>query len=299
MRIEYPKISLVIPSFKAGSTIERTLNSIKLQNYPNLQLIVMDGGSKDETVDILVHWNEFIDFWVSEPDKGQVDALNKGFANANGEILGWVCADDELILGALKSVAETFLDHPKSDVVTGGCRRVFADGKHIDTLPSPSFYEDLSFKNTIEQPSTFWRSYVAERIGELDGNYKYAFDWEYWCRMKERGVKFHSIPTPLSIYHFSDENLTSTGGRAIADEMYRIIKHYGPYNGKVADVYRLLYRYFDLKGYYDAESTNNLPGWKLSLFHFVLRILYMRYDPHVINSYNWNFVSRQERGLGW
>ena len=295
----YPRISLVVPCFRAAGTIARSLDSILAQNYPNLQLIVIDGGSRDGTVDIIKAYEAHIDFWVSEKDKGQVDALNKGFAKADGELFGWLCADDEFLPGALRRLAEEFVAHPEADLVTGGCRRNFNGAYTVDTTPDPSFLSDLDFKNTIEQPSTLWRQHSHHAAGPLDCSYKFAFDWEYWCRLKRTGAVFRAIPEPLSLYHFSSENLTSTGGRKIAEEMYRIIKEYGPYRGRIADVYRMLYRIFDLRGYYDKETAETMPKWKRAMFFFALRMLYRRYDPHVINSYNWNFVSRQERGLGW
>ncbi|MDD9908815.1 MAG: glycosyltransferase family 2 protein [Ahrensia sp.] len=295
----YPRLSMVVPAFKAGDTIKRTLDSVIAQDYSNLQLIVIDGGSKDQTVDILKDYDEQIAYWVSEPDKGQVDALEKGFKQADGELYGWICADDEFMPDSLKRLVDVFLDFPDTDVATGGCRRIFPGDEVVDTSPDPRYLEDLTIKNTIEQPSTLWRAYLAKNVGPLDGSYKYAFDWEYWCRFKKAGAVFRSIPDPISIYHFSGENLTSSGGRKIADEMYRIVKEYGPYNGRVANVYRFLYRWFDLHGYYDADLLEKKPGWKRSLYFAVLRMLYRRYDPHTINSYNWNFVSRQERGRGW
>ena len=295
----YPRISLVVPAFKAAKTMARTFDSNFAQNYPDLKLIVMDGGSTDGSVEIIKAYEKHIDYWVSEKDEGQVDALNKGFAKADGELYGWICADDEYLPGALRRMAEEFVLHPEIDVVTGGCRRNFNNEYTVDTSPDPDFLSDLDIKNTIEQPSTLWRSQIHRAAGELDKSFPFAFDWEYWCRLKRAGAVFRSIPEPLSLYHFSSENLTSTGGRKIADEMYRIIKQYGPHNGRVADVYRMLYRTFDLRGYYDKDIMETKPQWKKAIFYFMLRMLYRRYGAHIVNSYNWNFVSRQERGLGW
>lgn len=117
--------------------------------------------------------------------------------------------------------------------------------------------------------------------------------------MKAKGAKFERVKDPVSVYYFSDTNLTSTGGTKIADEMYRIVKTHGPYGGQIADVYRFLYRRFDLKGFYDAENQDKIPSWRMRLFHITLRYFYARYDEAAVNGYNWNFVSRQERGLGW
>ncbi|WP_439619571.1 glycosyltransferase family 2 protein [Hyphomonas sp.] len=296
---EYPLISIIVPAFRAGATLARTLDSLVSQDYPNLQIIVMDGGSEDGTVEILKQYADHLDHWESKPDKGQVDALNKGFRLAQGEIYGWLCADDTLLPGAISLLAGVLRRDPSVDVVTGGCKRDFNGVHEVVTEPAEDFYERLGQNNTIEQPSTLWRAALHNRIGELDGTYRYAFDWEYWCRMKAQGAKFERVRDPVSVYYFSDTNLTSTGGTKIADEMYRIVKTHGPYGGRIADVYRFLYRRFDLKGFYDAENQDKIPSWRMRLFHITLRYFYARYDEAAVNGYNWNFVSRQERGLGW
>jgi len=195
---------------------------------------------------------------------------------------------------------DVFLSDPSADVVTGGCIRDFNDGEfQVPTQPDEEFYEKLSFMNTIEQPSTFWRQAAHRVAGPLDESYRYAMDWEFWQRLKSRGCQFRKINDPISVYYFSDDNLTSTGGTKIANEMYRIVKAYGPYNGKIADVYKFLYRTFDLRGYYDKETRGKHAKWKTAIFHLVLRFFYIKYDHKTVNSYNWNFASRQERGLGW
>lgn len=294
-----PKVSIVVPAFRAAATLARTLDSLAAQDYPNLQIIVMDGGSQDGTVEILQRYADRLHHWESQPDKGQVDALNKGFRLADGEIFGWLCADDTLLPGAISRLVSVLAADPRIDVVTGGCKRDFNGTHEVITQPPEDFYDRLGQNNTIEQPSTLWRAALHRRIGELDGSFRYAFDWEFWCRMKAAGARFMRITDPISVYYFSDSNLTSTGGSKIADEMYRIVKTHGPYGGRIADVYRFLYRTFDLKGYYDPEFQDTIPAWRRRLFHLTLRYLYARFDEAAINGYNWNFASRQERGLGW
>ena len=293
-----PEISIVVPSFNAFDTIERTLASLIDQGYPRLQLIVMDGASTDGTQAVIERYTQHIDCYVSEQDKSQSDALNKGFRLASGQCLGWLCADDELAPGALLKVGEFFEQNPEIDVFTGGCLRIFPEGENVTTSPSEDYVTSLYLKNTIEQPSTFWRRRVYERIGLLNETMKYAFDWEYWCRMKAAGFEFARTESTLSVYHFSETNLTSTGGRAIVDEMYRIVREFGPYKGRLAWAYQFLYRCFDLRGFYDDEAKAGR-GFRTTLFHLVLRALYAIYDRESINTYNWNFASRQERGIGW
>ena len=292
-----PRISLVVPSFNAEATIDRALTSIANQHYANLELICMDGASTDGTVEAIARHGDLVSELVSESDAGQADALNRGFSKATGDIFCWLCADDELAEGALQRAAAFLEAHPDVDVVTGGCLRVFDQGVSVQTEPEADFFEQLVLKNTLEQPSTFWRAGAHRRAGELTLKLKYAFDWEYWCRLRRSGAKFASIPDVMSVYYFSDTNLTSTGGRKIAREMYRVVREYGPYRGYIAWIYAALYSVFDLRGFYDADvSHGRLATWS---FHATLRLLYALFDRESVNAYNWNFASRQERGLGW
>ena len=291
-----PRITIVVPSYNAHATIARALESLIAQNYSGLEIICVDGSSNDGTQRIIEKYQSRIAISISEPDRCQSDALNKGFRISTGEVLGWLCADDELIPGTLRRVGEHFVNSPEADVVTGGCRRKFPEYV-AETCPELDFYDLLYLKNTIEQPSTFWRRRVYEHVGELNVEMKYAFDWEYWCRMKRDGFRFSRINEVLSIYHFSESNLTSTGGRSIVDEMYRIVRKYGPYGGRIAWAYKYLYLVFDLHGSYDVENSRGRL-WK-SIFHLNLRLLYLIFDELSINAYNWNFASKQERGLGW
>lgn len=293
-----PTVSIVVPAFKAGDTIERTLISLFDQDYPQLEIIVMDGASDDGTVAILEKHSDKISFWTSEKDKCQADALNKGFARASGDIYGWLCADDTLAPNAISLLAGYLIDHPDIDVVTAGCKRIFSSGVVV-TEPDEEFYDKMDYVNPIEQPSTLWRASAHHRAGALDLTYRYAFDWEFWCRLKRTNATFARLTEPVSEYYFSDDNLTSSGGRKIADEMYRVVKNYGPYNGRLADAYKFLFNTFDMNGFYDAETRAHIPKWRRTLFSLTLRCLYVLYDRKTINAYNWNFASRQERGLGW
>lgn len=290
------KISIVVPVRNGAELIGRALNSLSAQAFPDLEVIVMDAASSDGTAEI-ARAHPVVSQAVSEPDRGQADALNKGFARANGDILGWLCADDALAPGALRTVAELFETRPDIDVVTGGCRRIFADGSETVTAPVSDFDTRLFHMNTIEQPSTFWRRGAAEAAGALDLTLKYAFDWDYWCRMKRAGARFHGIGTVLSDYHFTGDNLTSTGGRAIMKDMFQVIRRHGPQGGRIAYLYWCLYHVFDLRGFYDTPGARDKPAWQRRVFHLTLRALHPVFGRELVNSYNWNFASRQERGM--
>jgi glycosyltransferase involved in cell wall biosynthesis len=293
----WPRVSIVIPSFNAACTIERAIVSVLNQNYPNLELIVMDGGSQDGSVEVarklLNHGMRII----SEPDTGQANALNKGFKLATGDIFGWLCADDELTPGALVCVAGLFNERPDANFLTGGCMRVFEDGTTTQTQPNPAFWDRIGFQNAIEQPSTFWKSELHRAAGHLDETFNYAFDWVWWNELKRVGAKPIRTGTVLSRYYFSESNKTATGGRKLVDEMYRVVKKYGPLNGRLADIYMYLYLNFDLRGYFDRPPSCG--KIRAKLFNIGLKTFGAIVGKEWVRSYNWNFASRQERRLCW
>ncbi len=293
-----PRITLVTPSLNAKKTIGRTLCSIEEQRYPNLQMICVDGNSSDSTPEIIERYRHIVSHVIREKDKNVADAVNKGFRLADGEIFCYLNADDALVPGALECVARTFMENPDIDVVTGGCRRVFADGSELITQVPENFLETLSMRNGIEQPSTFWRAAVHRRLGELDESYQLAFDWEWWNRLHASGARFKRISDVLSVYYFSEDNLTSRAGHRVINEMYRVTKTYGPFRGYIADVYRFLFRAFDMHGCYD-QSFHDLPFAKRLLFGGTLSLLYKLFGRQAINCYNWNWASKQVRGLVW
>ena len=293
-----PRITLVTPSLNAEKTIERMLCSIEEQTYPNLQMICVDGNSSDSTSAIIERYSHIVSRIIREKDKNVAEAINKGFKFGDGEIFCYLNADDALTPQALQLVARFFLENPDVDVLTGGCRRVFADGSELVTQVPDFFLETMSMRNDIEQPSTFWRAEIHRQLGELDESYQLAFDWEWLNRLHAFGARFKSIPDVLSVYYFSEDNLTSRAGHRIIDEMYRVTKTYGPYEGYIADIYRFLFQGFDMRGCYDLPF-HDLPITKRFVFGITLRFLYKLFGRQAINAYNWNWASKQIRDLVW
>jgi len=278
--------------------MERTLRSIEGQGYPDLQVLCVDGGSTDGTLEVLERFRHLISWRLSEPDRGAAHALNKGFRKADGEIFGWLNADDELTPGALHAVARTFAANPEVDVISGGCLRFFADGSRVETAVPDWFLDQVALRNGFEQPSTFWRASAHRRAGELDEGYQLAFDWEWWNRLRATGARFLRVPEVLSHYHFSEDNLTSQGAQQVVEEMYRVTRHYGSHRGRIADAYMLLYRWFDLRGYYDLPREQLSWGRRVA-FWAVRRALSLVFGRAAIRAYNWNWASKQVRGLVW
>jgi len=182
---EWPKISVITPSYNQGEFIEETIRSVLLQGYPNLEYIVIDGGSSDNSVGIIKKYEPWLSCMISEPDQGQADAINKGFALATGEILAWLNSDDTYAPDALWTAGDFLTKHPAVGMVYSDCRIVDEDGAEISTWQSKefSFAAELCFPNLIPQPTVFFRRTVMNEAGFLNTRLHYAFDYEFWLRI--------------------------------------------------------------------------------------------------------------------
>ena len=290
-------ISIVLPNYNSGVVIERAIKSLLSQDYPDLQLIAMDAESHDESWDIIERYREHFDIVVRAKDKGQADGLNKGLSVAQGDIFGWLCADDELMPGALFHVDELFENTPDADVVLGGCERVYEDGSREVTRARPDAWEWIRFHNVIEQPSTFWRKSLHQKIGPLDLSYRLGFDWDLWAKMAKAGAKIVTTDRVLSRYYFSGDNKCSKAGNLFAEEAFRILKEHAPLRGGIAYVYRFIYYHFDLQGCFDKPRTCSTVRYLL--FRLICSFLGRTIGGKYMGMYNWHFASCQERGLKW
>ncbi len=200
--------SVITPSFNQGRFIARTLASVAQQEIPGLEHIVMDGGSRDETVSVLEAAIPSVQ-WVSEPDRGQTDALNKGFRRSGGELLGWLNSDDVYYPGALASVCEAFAQFPEVDVVYGMADHIDVNDQPFESYPTepwdPKRLRETCF---ICQPALFMRRSVLERFGLPDENLQFCMDYEYWLRLAAGGARFHYLPKKLAASRMYAENKT-------------------------------------------------------------------------------------------
>src|SRR5205807_8312533 len=180
----WPRISLVTPVWNSGKYIEQTIRSVLAQGYPNLEYFIVDGESRDGTVDIIRKNESQISGWISEPDKGMYDALNKGFARTSGEIMGWISATDMLHTGALLAVGGIFRDLKNVEWITGRPTLFNEDGMNIrlGDLMHWSRSRFLAGANRyIQQESTFWRRSLWEKAGSrTESSCRYGADFELW-----------------------------------------------------------------------------------------------------------------------
>ena len=190
-----PRISLVTPSYNQAAFLENTLLSVLEQEYPDLEYIVMDGGSTDGSVEIIQKYASRITYWQSQADGGQVAALNAAFERATGDIFGFLNSDDFLLQGALRHIHDLYLQHPQAAGWVGGGHAIFWDGYILNTrLPQKIGRDDLANweENWFYQPACFYSARLARQAGPIDVRYNNAFDFDYWMRLTELG---ELIPT--------------------------------------------------------------------------------------------------------
>ena len=210
-----PRISIVTPSRQQGRFIERTLYSVLSQGYPNLEYRVQDGGSDDGTLDVLRRYDGRLSGWASEPDSGQADALNRGFAATTGEIMAYLNSDDLLLPGALAHVASYFSAHPDVDAVYG--HRVLIDEHDrqvgLWVLP-PHDDRILALGDFVPQETLFWRRSAWERAGaRMDPTLHYALDWDLLLRLSASGARIVRLPRFLGAFRIHASQKTQAPSR--------------------------------------------------------------------------------------
>ncbi|MCH7588585.1 MAG: glycosyltransferase [Chloroflexi bacterium] len=183
--VEKPLVSIVTPSFNQGRFLEATIQSVLDQDYANVEYIVVDGGSTDNSVDILKKYSDRLAHWISVPDAGQTDAINKGFSLANGEILAWLNSDDVYRPGAISEAVDHLQNHPNKGMIYGDADFIDEDGKWLGKFPAANTnYRKLRRGYVhIPQQSTFFRSHLWKRVGPLDPSFYFAMDYDLWVRL--------------------------------------------------------------------------------------------------------------------
>lgn len=199
----FPCISIVTPSFNQGQYLEKTIDSVLSQNYPNLEYIIIDGGSKDNSVDIIKKYEKYLTYWISEPDRGQSHAINKGFARATGDLYTWLNSDDWFTFGALDKFRSAYHQNPDAGVFVGIGQIVDTSGEVIyykepnETISLDSLYHWLNGGDFMQPSSMFTRKAWLE-CGPLDETIHIAFDTDFWLRLAKAGFQFVTIMDLLS-----------------------------------------------------------------------------------------------------
>jgi glycosyltransferase involved in cell wall biosynthesis len=238
------KISIVTPSFNQAAYIEETLWSVKNQNYPNIEHVVIDGASTDGSVDILHRYASLPNWghlsWISEPDRGQTAAINKGFRLASGDIFAYLCADDRYAQDVFRFVASHFQSNPAIDLIYGECHFIDEAGT-IMRRKRPVYFDRrrLLRANCIWQPTVFFRKRVWEVVGPFNENLQFAMDYEYWLRAAQT-CSIQSVSAHLADYRLHSSSKTVTATRKHLTEAHSVacgLGGGGPWSAYLHKVY--------------------------------------------------------------
>lgn len=219
-----PTISIITPSYNQGEFIERTLLSILSQSYKPVEYLVYDGGSNDQTVNILKKWEADLR-WQSEPDDGQAAAINKGLKACRGEIIGWINSDDTYNENALKNIAIAFNNNPNIDVIYGRALHIDEYDEIINEYGTAYWDKALLLHQCfICQPALFFRRKLIQRVGLLDESLNFCMDYEYWIRLSKSGCQFGYLNEIVASSRLYKENKTLFNRPAVHKEIVEMLK---------------------------------------------------------------------------
>ena len=287
MKSELPKLSVITPSLNHGEFIDATLRSVLEQGYPDLELWVIDGGSTDGTLERLRSYGDAIR-WISEADRGQADAINKGFARATGEVVGWLNSDDTYLSGTLRYVGAFFAGNAAAAAVYGDAYYVDRRGEIVRPYDTRDFdLTALAESCYVCQPAVFFRRRALADVGLLDLDLHVALDYDFWIRLFARYPPVR-LPRFLATSRMYAGNKTlALRSRAYGEIVRTVRKHYGfvPYTWSLGQASWLWYRNDQ---FHDPRRTT-VPVFILALLAMAW---YNRYNPR----YLWSWA-RCSRGL--
>ena len=221
--------SVITPSLNQGKFIEKNIQSVLAQNYPNVEHIVIDGGSSDETIDVLKRYPHLR--WISEPDRGQAHALNKGLRMSRGEIIGWLNADDEYLPGTFERVARALDKSGGRWVVMGDVQKTDESGRVLRVLRNDpkKFHHLVRFwdpnRRTFHQPGVFFYKEILTEVGFLDESLHFAMDYDLWLRIIQI-YDFYRIDAIFAKYRFHETSKSNLGWDAFMPEWELVSKRY-------------------------------------------------------------------------
>jgi GT2 family glycosyltransferase len=227
----WPRISIITPSFNQAAFLEHTIRSVLEQRYPNLEYIIIDGGSTDGSVEIIRKYETHLAYWTSEKDRGQTHAINKGLQRATGEIIAYLNSDDMHLPGALKCVAGHFLANPDVDLIHGRCRVVDVHGKRTgERMGDITRYVEIldlwdvwwNQRNFV-QPEVFWTRRIMDKIGPFQEELVWVMDYEYWARILRAGGRVESVRAELAAFRVQP-NQKSAQSEKSALELLNVVR---------------------------------------------------------------------------
>jgi len=209
-----PLVSIVTPSFNQARFLDDTIQSVLSQDYENIEYLIVDGGSSDGSLEIIQRYSSSLAWWVSEPDLGQTDAINKGFAHARGDVLAWLNSDDTYLPQAISEAVAFLQDHPEAGMVYGDANLIDETGKVIGKFPArQTDYRRLRRGYVhIPQQSSFFRASLWQQVAPLDPSFFFAMDYDLWVRLARRAPLCYVPRT------WANFRLHSAGKSVISDD---------------------------------------------------------------------------------
>lgn len=232
---EQPLVTIVTPSFNQGEFIGQTIRSVLNQTYPNIEYIVVDGGSTDNTMAVCRYYQtragqRQINKLIHERDKGQADAINKGFRRAKGQLVGWINSDDILYPDCVERIVKLYQQHPDGAIYYGSKtdlidRKSYVfDGRHIQI---PGRHHLLHHNYDIIQQGSFYASELVRQVGYLDDSVQYCMDLDLWLRLLELGPIYALDDRPLAAFRIWETTKTATGGTRFLKDIKRVLLRHG------------------------------------------------------------------------
>ncbi len=272
-----PKISIVTPSFNQAGMLEQTLRSVLDQGYPNLEYVVIDAGSTDGSVDIIRKYQDRLSYWVSEPDRGHADGINKGFAHTTGEIMAWINSSDAYYPWTLATVSKVFSDVPEARWITGVASYLSEGVSPVSVAHEyANVYDLLSGKyGWLQQESIFWkRSLWDDAGGHLNTDIKLACDFELWLRFFQK-APIYAVDTILGGFRYHEDGRAKT--------------HRAQYRGEAAEHFSKFYESFSLRDHLRGQlvgRTNNPVGRVLRSTLRRLGAMQWYRNPRIVYDYD-------------
>lgn len=240
-----PRLTIITPSFNQAEFLERTIDSVLSQGHPNLEYFVIDGGSNDGSIDIIRRYERYLTWWTSEPDRGQVDAINKGLLRSTGEWVGWQNSDDIYLPGALAEAAQHMAVCGAEGVIAGSLVLIDGNDQPIRELRyvTPTFRSLKAEGMVIANQSTWWRRSLHGTVGLLDERYDCSFDYDWFLRLLKQSTALY-IDKPLGALRLHGQTKTSNLASRFTQQNSQILSGWGapsPLERKIFQIRRTLF----------------------------------------------------------
>ena len=273
-RSEWPLISIVTPSYNQGQFIEETIRYVLLQGYPNLEFIIIDGGSSDNSIEIIQKYEPWLTYWVSEPDKGQTDAIQKGFNLSTGVLVNWLNSDDVLEANALQKIAIAYQNHPSATMYSGDLT-VFGQGEpflYTKCFQTLSELVCVWEKWAVPQPAVFLSRKAWLAVNGLNTSLHYGMDYELYLRLAQLpGFNVYNIDAPVARIRRHSKSKTSSQQIAFRREILEVFDNFAKNHPSLLPQgwrrSRELFEYISVITF--AQYPNNKEISELSLFSFI------------------------------